>query len=209
MQRCTRRCCYVALAQLRLWPWLWLWFWLWHWLWLHCLGPCLALLLGRPSCAVVYVALCAASSGSGSTAWPRYLALLLGRPSCAVVYVALCAAMQLSLCDAGAMRLCAVATRLCLGSGSSSGSGSTAWPRYLALLLGRPLYAVFLRVRYAPAAVQPSLCDAGAMRPHAPPLCGFDSNIVGCWLGVVLVWQTYLPFRTTPHGSSLAWCWLG
>ena len=177
MQRCTRRCCYVALAQLRLWPWHWLWFWLWHWLWLHCLGPCLALLLGRPSCAVVYVALCAA--------------------------------MQLSLCDAGATRLCAVTTRPCLGSGSSSGSGFTAWPRYLALLLGRPLYAVFLRVRYAPAAVQLSLCDAGAMRPHAPPLCGFDSNIVGCWLGVVSAWQTYLPFRTTPHGSSLAWCWLG
>ena len=72
--------------------------------------------------------------------------------------------MQLSLCDAGAMRLCAAATRLCLGFGSSSGSGSTAWPRYLALLLGRPSYAVFLRVRYAPAAMQLSLCDAGAMR---------------------------------------------
>ena len=105
--------------------------------------------------------------------------------------------------------VCRRYTRPCLGSGSSSGSGFTAWPRYLALLLGRPLYAVFLRVRYAPAAVQLSLCDAGAMRPHAPPLCGFDSNIVGCWLGVVSAWQTYLPFRTTPHGSSLAWCWLG
>ena len=176
MQRCTRRCCYVAFGS----------------------ASTLALALA----VVLALALALASLLA-------YLALLLGRPSCAVVCVALCAAMQLSLCDAGAMRLCAVATRLCLCSGFSSGSGSTAWPRYLALLLGRPLYAVFLRVRYAPAAVQLSLCDAGAMRPHAPPLCGFDSNIVGCWRGVVSAWQTYLPFRTMPHGSSLAWCWLG
>ena len=74
-------------------------------------------------------------------------------------------------------------------------------------------------MRYAPAAMQLSLCDAGAMRPHVPPLCGFESTTIGCWLGVVLAWQTYLPYRTTPHGSSwlvrllgLAWlglAWLG
>ena len=50
--------------------------------------------------------------------------------------------------------------------------------------------------------MQLSLCDAGAMRPHAPPLCGFDSNIVGCWLGLVLAWQTYLP--TAPRRTGYA-----
>ena len=54
--------------------------------------------------------------------------------------------------------------------------------------------------------MQLSLCDAGAMRPHAAPLCGFDSNIVGCWLGLVLAWQTYLP--TAPRRTALAG-WFG
>ena len=44
------------------------------------------------------------------------------------------------------------------------------------------------------------------MRPHAAPLCAFDSNIVGCRLGLVLAWQTYLP--TAPRRTALAG-WFG
>ena len=88
------------------------------------------------------------------------------------------------------------------GCGSGSGIGSGSSGPCLALLLGQPLCAV----------VQAALCACYAAVAHATRalcalvramrllLCSWPFGLA--WHGLVLARLTYLPYRTTPHGSS-------